>query len=782
VLTVCFSAALSPKPFLALDTADAVRSVPMVALISLSIAIVLFKPESSTTPLVEISLTSLIPFSLKSALATSGNAPAVETDINLYSKTLTIAAVGMLFVYERVCKASTYAVARLAGLTFSAAACANVLGLMPNLYLASGLAVVLGFLSTRSSSWLAGLHRLASSLILTSFMIELACQLPWEASAFRAIYAIPFAAFLLWTSRNTGCVCDPSAATLESPSLLFQRWLPWQSEFSSVEYYGHCSVVGLCIGKLFSLWAIPVADSNCEYFEAMLQIIVRANTKLASIFTAARPLIGMKSDSRQLLSGMPTVLSQELRSGILNTVETTLLVFALMAIGSLVTATATKSKARRAAVRAKANTLPSTGMSTGCASSDASPSSSTSADIGMTPAIDHAFGSYGSQPPPASIDVFKLLSITPSIDPATAPVTGHSSPSSSALTNDAASPSSRSCVESDVNYDESEAVFHMDGVSVGIPFGGCDAQSLEPRPEIARVSGTQGCPPESLVAFLNGHVPPQDSFRSHSPVRHGDTIQTANTRIGKSGCQSRRPYGTSPQAKSTCKKRDAVHKPHQAEEVLANLHEQQMQLRQRIAAAVASSGSTSPLDSPNQTSDVSSPGLLSRDLTALRRQAKRAYSKAYRIQQKSQVSVLEEQLNETKMMLQAMYSAHVQLRIQHAQLVNSGGKNALVSSGDSACTSTGDDDNRPVAVSNDELRSRVEKLRREYQAQKEVADSRENLVRQLLTSIGSFDAAHTVDELVAAALARYTADSKFQWQSPQNAAAPNAPALVVLGG
>jgi hypothetical protein len=400
----------------------------------------------------------------------------------------------------------------------------------------------------------------------------------------------------------------------------------------------------------------------------------------------------------------------------------------------------------------------------------------------MTPAIDHAFGSYSSQPPPASIDVFKLLSITHSINPATAPVTGRSSPSSSALTNDAASPSSRSCVESDVKYDESEAVFHMDGVSVGIPSGGCDAQLLEPRPKIARVSGTQGCPPESLVAFLNGHVPLQDSFCSHPPVRHGDTIQTANTCIGKSGGQSRRPYGTSSQAKSTCKKRDAVHKPQQAEEVLANLHEQQMQLRQRIAAAVASSGSTSPLDSPNQTSDASSPGLLSRDLTSLRRQAKRAYSKAYRIQQKSQVGVLEEQLNETKMMLQAMYSAHVQLRIQHAQLVNSGGKNALVTRGIPICTSTGDDDNIPVAVSEDELRSRVEKLRREYQAQKEVADSRENLVRQLLTSIGSFDAAQTVDELVAAALARYTADSKFQWQSPQNAAAPNAPALVVLGG
>ena len=732
VLVVAFTKALSPKAFHTLDAADAVCSVPMVSLISLSIATASLKPDSSTRPAVEISLASTV----------------TPTGLGISSKTLTLAAIGMFIVFGLSFKSSTYSVSRITGFCCTLIASANIFGWLPNLYLSGGGAFLLGFVSTHSSvvnfvPRLAWLHRVATSVVLPLFLIELANEIrgiPASTLTLLAVYSFPFAAFFAWTLGNN--------KRLTSLSYWNRRWNPFMlsSDCYSVEICGHCSVVGLCIGKFFA----SVAGPRYEYMQVVLYLMVHANKKLARIFSGAAPQIEPNVVSRQLLTEMPPVSTQALMPEIQQTVGTTLLVFALMAVGTLVTATATKrnARSRRAADHAKAIPSADTVPSTDRNANDVGPSSSTSIDTSnVTIAIEQASQPAAATPP----------SVATTAD--------------SVMTSDDASPSG-SLLSSDHTYDESDALFLVDGLSVEIPCREYDVPPLDPRLESSLRSsaevGSASALPQPLMGLTkqcpNGSVLPRGSFAC---LPHGGPIRTATGHIAKRGSQSRDPHGTlSPQAK-TSRKREPVPKP-EAADALAMLHEKQMQLRQQIAEVVASSGTTSSTDSSNsatKAADAGSPAFSSGELRVLRREAKRAYSKAYRIHQKGKIDVLEEQLDETKMMLQAIYSAHMQLRIQHAQLAISTG-NAAVSASDSI---SGEDEEEstdtplvPSAKAQygvEELRSQVENLRREWQAQKEVADSRESMVRQLLTSMCSYNKTQPIEEHAAAVLARYNTDS-----------------------
>ena len=769
VLVVAFTTALSPKPFHTLNAADAVCSVPMVSLISLSIATASLKPDSSTRPAVEISLASTV----------------TPTGLGISSKTLTLAAIGMFIVFGLSFKRSTYSVARFTGFCCTLMAPASIFGWLPNLYLSGGGAFLLGSVSTHSSvvnfvPRLAWLHRVATSVVLPLFLIELANEIrgiPASTLTFLAVYSIPFAAFFVWTLGNTKGMTATSSSFFHHWN---RRWNPFMrsSGSYSVEVCGHCSVVGLCIGKALS----SVAGPRYEYMQVVLHLMVHANKKLACIFSVAAPQIGPQLVSRQLLTEMPPVSTQELGPEIQQTVGTTLLVFALMAVGTLVAATATKrnARSRRAADHAKAipsaDTAPSTDRN---ALHDVGPSSSTSIDFASASErpINRALIGYGNQPCSASIDTSNVtISIEQASQPEAATPPSVATTADSVMTSDDASPSG-SLLRSDYTYDEFDALFLVDGLSVEIPCREYDVPPLDPRLESSLRSSAEVGSASALAQPLmgltkqcpNGSLLPRGSLVC---LPHGGSIRTANGHIAKRGSQSRDPHGTlSPQAK-TSRKREPVPKP-QAADALAKLHEKQMQLRQQIAEVVASSGTTSSTDSSTsatKAADAGSPTCSAGELTVLRREAKRAYSKAYRIQQKGKIDALEVQLDETKMMLQAMYSAHMQLRIQHAQLAISAG-NAAVSASDSISSEEEEEstDNPLVPSAKaqygvEELRNQVENLRREWQAQKEVADSRESMVRQLLTSIGSFNKTQPAEELAAAVLARYNSHSKFPFE------------------
>jgi hypothetical protein len=181
---------------------------------------------------------------------------------------------------------------------------------------------------------------------------------------------------------------------------------------------------------------------------------------------------------------------------------------------------------------------------------------------------------------------------------------------------------------------------------------------------------------------------------------------------------------------------------------MAMLQEQQIQLQQQLALATSgsaalpqpqsarwqesSSGNSAP-QSPGHSADDGNE--IPADLAIRRRHAKREYSKAYRQQQKTQVTAMEEQLNAAKAALQFLQRMHEQLQVEHAKLMS---RNT---------------DSNPLNAGSQELESTVEQLRAELQLQKDLAAAREGMVRKLLALFGTSDPAQTIEEAVAAALA-----------------------------
>jgi len=204
------------------------------------------------------------------------------------------------------------------------------------------------------------------------------------------------------------------------------------------------------------------------------------------------------------------------------------------------------------------------------------------------------------------------------------------------------------------------------------------------------------------------------------------------------------------------------------EQIRMVLEDQQRQLHQQMAAARSCSSSIAPASSSSSTeitfssdsappvrrqelgdsssssySDSNSPPAESGDdsvetLALRRRLAKREYSKAYRVQQKGQVAVLEVQLSQANMALQLLQNMYVQLEIKYNELVDRQRETTAARPSDAQRQET----NSAV----EQLRMENESLRKKLQAQVDLGASRDGLVRQLLVQFGPINEAQTVEE------------------------------------
>jgi hypothetical protein len=218
------------------------------------------------------------------------------------------------------------------------------------------------------------------------------------------------------------------------------------------------------------------------------------------------------------------------------------------------------------------------------------------------------------------------------------------------------------------------------------------------------------------------------------------------------------------------------------------LEDQQRQLHQQMAAARSSDSSTTststltsvqtplvtpsarklpllqppPLDYLSDSHSAPESGddanATPTSLALRRRQAKREYSRAYRVQQKNQAVVLEVQLSQANMALQFLQNMHVQLQVKYNDLVAIQTQRAAGSSGAHL-------QEQELNSSAEQLRMENECLRRKLQEQTDIAASRESLVRKLL-DLGPTIEAQTLEEAVAACDA--TALTRIRhWQQPR---------------
>jgi hypothetical protein len=168
--------------------------------------------------------------------------------------------------------------------------------------------------------------------------------------------------------------------------------------------------------------------------------------------------------------------------------------------------------------------------------------------------------------------------------------------------------------------------------------------------------------------------------------------------------------------------------------------------RQASSSSGDCTGDDSAPASPPRQEASSSRRSAPSDRVVRRREQKKAYSQQYRVQQKSYVGQLEDELNQTKTALQFLQNVHIQLQVQHAQLSQQNSKRE-----ETAGAPPG------MVAELHELRATVEEMRKELQAQRELTGSREGMVRKMLALFGPVaavtDSAPTIEEAVAAALA-----------------------------
>jgi hypothetical protein len=168
--------------------------------------------------------------------------------------------------------------------------------------------------------------------------------------------------------------------------------------------------------------------------------------------------------------------------------------------------------------------------------------------------------------------------------------------------------------------------------------------------------------------------------------------------------------------------------------------------RQASSSSGDCTGDDSAPASPPRQEASSSRRSAPSDRVVRRRAQKKAYSQQYRVQQKSYVGQLEDELNQTKTALQFLQNVHIQLQVQHAQLSQQNSKRE-----ETAGAPPG------MVAELHELRATVEEMRKELQAQRELTGSREGMVRKMLALFGPVaavtDSAPTIEEAVAAALA-----------------------------
>ena len=139
-----------------------------------------------------------------------------------------------------------------------------------------------------------------------------------------------------------------------------------------------------------------------------------------------------------------------------------------------------------------------------------------------------------------------------------------------------------------------------------------------------------------------------------------------------------------------------------------------------------------PPESSNDANETST------SLALRRRQAKREYSKAYRVQQKNQVSTLEVQLSQANMALQFLQNMHAQLQVKYTELVDS--------QHETQATRHGDTHFQELRSTVKQLRTENELLRTKLQeAQTDLAASHDSLVRKLLLKFGPINEAHTLE-------------------------------------
>ena len=168
--------------------------------------------------------------------------------------------------------------------------------------------------------------------------------------------------------------------------------------------------------------------------------------------------------------------------------------------------------------------------------------------------------------------------------------------------------------------------------------------------------------------------------------------------------------------------------------------------RQASSSSGDCTGDDSAPASPSRQEASSSRRSAPSDRVVRRREQKKAYSQQYRVQQKSYVGQLEDELNQTKTALQFLQNVHIQLQVQHAQLSQQNSKRE-----ETAGAPAG------MVAELHALRATVEEMRKELQAQRELTGSREGMVRKMLALFGPVaavtDSAPTIEEAVAAALA-----------------------------